>query len=92
MFLLLALLCAWYKKRPGLPANPLLVFGRTPLFFYVIHVHLLTAAAYLLGMHKTGGLKETFAAAILTLLLLYPLCRWYGQIKKTRSWGILRYL
>jgi hypothetical protein len=43
-------------------------------------------------MHKTGGLKETFAAAILTLLVLYPLCRWYGQIKETRSSGILRYL
>jgi uncharacterized membrane protein len=92
MFLLLALLCAWYKKRAGSPANPLLVFGRTPLFFYVIHVHLLTAAAYLLGMHKTGGLLETFIATILVLMILYPLCRWYGQIKKTRSSGILRYL
>jgi uncharacterized membrane protein len=92
MFLILALLCAWYKKRPGSPGNPLLVFGRTPLFFYVIHVHLLTAAAYLLGMHKTGGLKETVAATLLVLLMLYPLCRWYGQIKKSRPWRILRYL
>lgn len=92
MFLLLALLCAWYKKRPGSPANPLLVFGRTPLFFYVIHVHLLTAAAYLLGMHKTGGLKESVAATLLVLLMLYPLCRGYGQIKKSQPWRILRYL
>ena len=60
--------------------------------FYVIHVHLLTAAAYLLGMHKTGGLLETFIATILVLMILYPLCRWYGKIKKTRSSGILRYL
>ena len=92
MFLLLAFLCAWYKKRAGSPANPLLVFGRTPLFFYVIHVHLLTAAAYLLGMHKTGGLLETFIAAILALAALYPLCRWYGQIKKTRPGSFLRYI
>ena len=92
MFLLLALFGAWYRKRPGSPANPLLVFGRTPLFFYVIHVHLLAAAAHLLGMYKTGGLKETFVATVVVLLLLYPLCRWYGRLKKTRSWRILRYL
>jgi uncharacterized membrane protein len=92
MFLLLALFFTWYKKRPGSPADPLLVFGRTPLFFYVIHAHLLTAAAYLLGMHQTRGLVETFIATISALMILYPLCRWYGQIKQTRSSSILRYL
>lgn len=92
MFLLLTLFWAWYQRRPGSPANPLLVFGRTPLFFYVIHVHLLAVAAHLLGMYKTGGLKETLAATILVLMILYPLCRWFGQIKKNRLWRILRYL
>jgi uncharacterized membrane protein len=92
MFLLLALFWAWYQRRPGSPANPLLVFGRTPLFFYVIHVHLLAVAAHLLGMYKTGGLKETLAATILALMVLYPLCRWYGRIKKSRPGGFLRYL
>ena len=58
----------------------------------MIHVHLLTAAAYLLGMHKTDGLLETFIAAILALAALYPLCRWYGQIKKTRPGSFLRYI
>jgi hypothetical protein len=56
----------------------------------VIHVHLLAGCAYLLGMYKTGGLKETFVATLLVLLVLYPLCRWYGRLKKTRSWKILR--
>ncbi len=91
-FLLLALLGAWHQRQPGSPANPLLVFGRTPLFFYVIHVHLLTASAHLLGMYKTGGLIETGAAALLVMIVLYPLCRWYGQIKTTRSWKVLRYV
>ena len=92
MFLLLAIFWAWYQKRPSSPANPLLVFGRAPLFFYVIHVHLLAAAAHLLGLHKTGGLQETFAATIMLLMVLYPFCRWYGQIKQTRPRGILHYL
>jgi uncharacterized membrane protein len=92
MFLLLAFLFAWYKKRMGSPANPLLVFGRTPLFFYVIHVHLLVAAAHLVGMYKAGGLIETFAAAILVLIILYPLCRWYASTKKSHPNRFLRYL
>jgi len=92
MFLLLALLFAWYKNRPGATANPLLVFGRTPLFFYVIHVHLITAVAWLIGMHQSGGLKETFAATILMLIVLYPLCHWYARIKKRHPGGIFRYL
>ncbi len=56
------------------------------------YVHLLAAAAHLLGLHKTGGLQETFAATIIVLMILYPLCRWYGQIKETLPRGILRYL
>ena len=92
MFLLLALLGARYQKRTGSPVNPLLVFGRTPLFFYVIHVHLLTASAHLLGMYKSGGLIETVAAAIVVLVILYPLCRWYGNIKKSHPGSILRYV
>jgi uncharacterized membrane protein len=92
MFLILALLFAWYKNRTELSSNPLLVFGRTPLFFYVIHVHLLTAVSWILGMHRTGGLKETFAAAVLELIVLYPICRWYAQIKRIRPGSFLRYI
>ena len=92
MFLLMALLGAWYQKRPGSPANPLLVFGRTPLFFYVIHVHLLTGSAHLLGMYKAGGLLETFAAALVVMIILYPICRWYRNIKKSHPNSFLRYL
>ena len=92
MFFLLAPLFAWSQKRPGSPANPLLVFGRTPLFFYVIHVHLLAAAAHLLEMHKAGGLQETAAATIFVLMILYPICRWYGNFKKSHPGSILRYV
>jgi uncharacterized membrane protein len=92
MFLLLALLGAWYQKRPGSPVNPLLVFGRTPLFFYVIHVHLLTGSAHLFGIYKTGGLIEAIVAALLVMIILYPLCRWYGNTKKSHPGSFLRYV
>lgn len=92
MFLILAVLFTWYRNRKASPANPLQVFGRTPLFFYVIHVHLLAAAAWLLNMHQTGGLGETYAATGAALMLLYPLCRGYGRIKQARPNSFLRYL
>jgi uncharacterized membrane protein len=92
MFLILALLFAWYWNRNASAANPLQVFGRTPLFFYVIHVHLLAAVSWLLNMHRTGGLTETYLATVAALLVLYPLCRWYGRVKQAHPKSLLRYL
>jgi len=92
MFMLLAVYWIWYQKRSLSTADPLLVFGRAPLFFYMIHVHLLVAGAHILGMYKTAGLAETFVATLVLLMILYPSCRWYGHIKLTGSRRILRYL
>ena len=92
MFLLLALLFAWYRKRKASPANPLQVFGQTALFFYIIHVHLLAAAAGLLHMYQTGGLITTYLAAVFILLVLYPLCRWYGHFKTAHPDSLLRFV
>ena len=92
MFVVLSLLFAWYRNRNASPANPLQVFGRTPLFFYVIHVHILAAASWLLNMHRTGGLTETYLATVAALLVLYPLCRGYGHFKRAHPKSLLRYL
>ncbi len=92
MFLILAFLFAWYRNRNASATNPLQVFGRTPLFFYIIHLHLLAAAAWLLNMQKTGGLAEAYLATVVALLVLYPLCLWYGNFKRARPQSLLRYL
>jgi hypothetical protein len=92
MFLILAFLFAWYRSRKPSAYNPLLVFGRTALFFYLIHVHLLAAGAWVLNMHQTGGLSEAFIAAAAVLLVLYPFCRWYGRVKKAQPGSLLRFL
>ena len=92
MFLLMALFFTWYNNRPEATLNPLLVFGRTPLFFYVIHVHLITGFTWLFGMQKAASIAETFVATMLVLVMLYPLCRWYSATKKNHPNGILRYL
>ena len=92
MFVLLSLLFTWYRNRKASAANPRQVFGRTPLFFYIIQVHLLAAAAGLRHMHKTGGLTETYLATVIVLLVLYPLCRWYDRLKQAHPNSLLRYL
>ena len=92
MFLILAGLFVLCRKRAGKPKNPLYVFGRTPLFFYLLHVHMLTLAARQLGMYRAAGLTETFIATLAVLLVLYPLCRWYFGAKRSRPGSILRYV
>ncbi len=89
------------KFLPIWLANILQVFGRVPLFLYVIHLPLLHAFALILAMisdwpHQwlMGGfplfakpdhyglqLPGVYFSWLVTLLLLYPLCRAYGHQK-----------
>jgi uncharacterized membrane protein len=92
MFLIMASLFAWYRNRNASAANPLHVFGRTPLFFYIIHVHLLATAGWLLNLQLAFGLIETYLVTVVALLVLYPLCRWYDRVKQARPKSLLRFL
>ena len=92
MFLCLAILFAYYRNRSAKQWNPLTVFGQTPLFFYILHVHLLAVAAWLLNMRHSGGLVETLTATLAVLLVLYPACLWYRRIKQRKGFGLQRYI
>jgi len=92
MCLGLALLFKIYTGGRVFTGDPLLVFGRAPLFFYVLHVHLLSGGAVLLGLWETGGLTEAFVAAAVVLLILYPLCWWYAGRKRLYPKSILRFV
>jgi uncharacterized membrane protein len=55
------LLLAWLD-RPGLKeSNPLVVFGRVPLFYFVVHFYLAHLAAVLLAFVRYGGSARAFA-------------------------------
>ena len=92
MFLMLAFLFAAYRNHKPSAANPLQVFGRTPLFFYILHVHLLAGAAWALNLYRVGGLVETGLATLTVLGVLYPLCRCYDRFKRAHPTSLLRYL
>lgn len=86
--------------------NPLLVFGRVPFFFYVVHWYALHLAALLFAWMRYGrfdflfglppsllpfsvGYPADYGYALSTVLViwlaivavLYPLCRWFADVK-----------
>lgn len=113
------LLLAWFD-RPGLEQdNPLVVFGRVPLFYFVIHFYMAHLAAVLLALlsygggalafvfhpvPSMGGPRELFPPQFgydlwvaylvwaLIVLALYPLCRWFADVKARRRDWWLSYL
>ena len=50
----------WLDRRPLNPANPLVVFGRVPLFYFVVHFYLAHAAAALLALVRYGTRALSF--------------------------------
>ena len=97
--------------------NPLMVFGRAPLLFFVVHLPLirvlaiaLTAATYgrapflfvpppTLGTARTvfpahygWDLWVVYAVWLVVIALMYPLCRWFVNLRQRRRDPWLSYL
>jgi len=89
--LMAVLLAALLRARQRGPAA-LLVLGQTALFFYLLHVHVLVAAATALGLAHKGGLAATYAAALAVLVVLYRPCASYGRYKRAHPDGWARYV
>ncbi|HEU4530870.1 MAG TPA: hypothetical protein VFR59_06765, partial [Steroidobacteraceae bacterium] len=86
------------------------LFGRVPMFAYVLHIVLVHLAAGLVGL-ATGygtqilgsfaiqypegwgyGLGVVYAVWILAVLALYPLVKWFADIKRRRRDWWLSYV
>jgi uncharacterized membrane protein len=68
------LLLSWFERVRWASANPLIVFGRTPLFFFVVHLFVAHAATIPLALAKYG--EASFLRNVLPSLggdpKLYP--------------------
>lgn len=95
MALALVLFLRYERRMRGAPwlRNPLLVFGQTALFFYMLHFILLGGSAlWITGGMMQRGLLETYLVAGATLFVLYPVCLGFRALKRRYPTSILQYI
>jgi uncharacterized membrane protein len=98
-------------------ANPLVVFGRVPFFYFLLHMALAHVVAIALNFFRYGhtsflftpppsmggepkmfppnfgfSLWVVYAVWMGVVAALYPVCRWYAQLKQRRRDWWLSYL
>lgn len=77
---LLIRLPEWVKS----PRSPLIVFGQTPLLFYLAHFYLLMLCAFLFFRTEAASLEGAYLVWVAVLVALYPVCAWYRGFKMAR--------
>ena len=70
-------------------------FGRVPFFYYVVHIYLIHALAVATAFAITGALATTpeinfsltgvYIVWLMVVVLLYPICRWFSELKEKSS-------
>lgn len=96
------MLLAWFEHARGPLARVLTIFGQVPFFYYVVHIYLIHALAVVTGVAMTGALTRTpviglslagiYLVWLLVLALLYPICRWFAELKERGTGWWWRYL
>jgi uncharacterized membrane protein len=81
MNLVLMWLFSLTNPRQQALLRPLIVFGRVPLFFYLLHLFLYAGLGIWLAPEGTD-LPVMYLYWLLGLLILYPLCLGYGRLKR----------
>ena len=88
------MLLAAFEHAKGSFARILAVFGQIPFFYYVIHIYLIHLLAVATAFAMIGDLVRTpdiglslvgvYLVWLLVLVLLYPVCRWFSELKSSR--------
>ena len=93
--LMCMILAVMMKLEPliGVRRNgPLLVWGQTAMFFYLVHRFVFDASAHYGGLQGIGTISTTYIVGILALVVLYPLCLWYRSFKAAHPQSFLKYI
>jgi uncharacterized membrane protein len=91
------ILLALFEQLRGALASFLATFGRVPFFYYVVHIYLIHALAVATALALTGVLTTTpevnfnlagvYIVWLMVVVLLYPICRWFSELKeKSGGW------
>ena len=89
------ILLALFEQLRGALASFLATFGRVPFFYYVVHIYLIHALAVATAFALTGALTTTpevnfnlagvYIVWLMVVVLLYPICRWFSELKESSS-------
>ena len=102
---------AWFERADGAFARVLQVFGRVPMFYYLLHIPLIHVLALGVSLVREGSISPwlfenhpmgngpappgymwnlwlLYVVTALAVGMLYPACRWFGQVKRNsrRRW------
>jgi uncharacterized membrane protein len=92
MAVLLAVMM-WLEPLIGVRQNgPLLVFGQTAMFYYLVHRFVFDFAASRFDLLGVGTITATYTVAIVSVIVLYPACRWFRSVKTAHPDSFLRYI
>lgn len=101
---------SWFDRGIGKLARPLIVFGRVPMFYYILHLYIIHFLAILAGViqgYTAGQMLNGFWAFpeqygynlfvvymmwIVTVVLLYPACKWFAGVKRRSKNPLWSYL
>ena len=111
------LIMAWLEGVRFSSKNPLIVFGRVPFFYFVVHLALIHLVAVMLAGLRYGwpsflllpppsmgsppqlfpdnygySLGVVYVVWIAVILLMYPMCRWYAELKQRQHDWWLSYV
>ncbi|MCK4413846.1 MAG: DUF1624 domain-containing protein [Candidatus Eisenbacteria sp.] len=72
--------------------HPLEVYGRTPFFFYVVHIPLLAIVTRRIALlpYREGEVGAALLAWVGLLIVMYPICRWFAGVKARSSNPLIR--
>lgn len=106
-----ALVLAWLDRARLAFIEPLAVFGRVPLFYYLLHlplIHGLAVAVNFIRFDRANWLYGVtpakpppdagfdlvwvYFAWMAVLLILFPACQWFADLKRRRRERWLSYL
>ncbi len=73
-----------FKFSPEYQGNPLLVFGRAALFFYILHLYLFAVIGLFFASRGGTGLAAMYPIWVGVLIILYFLCLKYGIFKSKK--------
>jgi uncharacterized membrane protein len=62
-------------------APVLLAYGRSALFFYIVHLHIYAVMSMIFFNEHTSILSMAGVLWLVGLVILWPLCAWYGRFK-----------